>query len=145
MQTAIQQTIRHCYFQITNAVDQLQRNKTENCKYFPLTRNLIELENVKNCWLTVFFNDIFSQTAGIDALSLFGAQFFTTIDKLRAECDIARNQELMELEQVKKDNEEFEVELQRLFPSKNNSEETEYEKVIVLAQHFFHRELNSKV
>ncbi len=56
-------------------------------------------------------------SGGEEALSSFGVQFFDSIDKLYSECANERNRLASELEEVKNEAEEFQVELKQLFPS----------------------------
>ena len=65
---------------------------------------------------------------GVDALSNFGTQFFESIDKLHTECLKSREDAVSELEQVKRESEEYQYELKELFPCKTQSEKSEEQR-----------------
>ena len=73
---------------------------------------------------------------GVDALSNFGAQFFESMDKLHAECVKLREGAVSELEEAKRESEEYQCELKQLFPSNKTEEQRkeEYQKVRVRLQ-----------
>ena len=65
---------------------------------------------------------------GVDALSNFGTQFFESMDRLHTECVKLREDAVCELEQVKRESEEYQCELKQLFPSKTQSNKTEEQR-----------------
>ena len=132
-----------------NAVEQLEKNQTEKgTKVHPFTNfsvilvfenvmtgfGIASVKNLVTTWRN-FSTSHWNQlqicrfpSVGVDALSSFGTQFFESIDKLHTECVKSREDAVSELEQVKRESEEYQYELKELFPCKTQSEKSEEQR-----------------